>query len=207
MLLSSTGLFQMRQTCPNCGGTGQVISHPCKDCSGSGLIKERKTLTVRIPGGVETGSRLRLAGKGEGGVRGGPSGDLYVVIHVREHALFQRQDDDVFCECVVPFDLAALGGEVEVPTIHGFAKLKVPAGTESGAVFRLRGKGLSNPHHSRTGDQHVRLKVETPKKLGRKLRDIMASFRDTVSDSNYPDQQRMRKLAEEFYRRKEALQK
>jgi molecular chaperone DnaJ len=206
MLVSSTGFFQMRQTCPHCGGTGRVISNPCATCHGAGRVKERKTLNLKIPPGVETGSRLRLAGKGEGGVRGGPAGDLYVVIHVREHELFKRQDEDIFCDFAISIDVAAMGGEVEIPTIHGFAKLKIPPGTESGAVFRLRGKGLATPHHVGTGDQHVRIRVETPKKLSRAMKDLLLSFREASGEASYPDRKRLRKMAEEFYRRKAALQ-
>lgn len=206
MLVSSTGFFQMRQSCPNCGGTGQVIGSPCTACRGAGRVKERKTLNLKIPAGVETGSRLRLAGKGEGGIRGGPAGDLYVVIHVREHELFKRQDNDTFCDFAIPIDVAALGGEVEIPTVHGYAKLKIPPGTESGAVFRLRGKGLATPHHSGVGDQHVRVRVETPKKPSRAMKDLLQSFRSASGDSHYPDSKRLRKMAEEFYRRKAALQ-
>jgi molecular chaperone DnaJ len=205
ILVSSTGFFQMRQTCGTCGGTGQTIANPCAGCGGTGLRKIRKTLNLKIPAGVETGSRLRLAGKGEGGVRGGPAGDLYVVIHVREHALFKRQDEDVFCELAIPMEIAALGGEIEVPTVHGFAKLKIPPGTDSGAVFRLRGKGLSTPHHSRVGDQHVRIRVETPKKLSRKMKELLQSLASTSSDANYPDQKTARRIAEEFYHQKDTL--
>ena len=206
-LISSTGFFQMRQTCPVCGGTGQVVINPCTACHGLGRVKQRKTITLKIPPGVETGSRLRLAGKGEGGLRGGPAGDLYVVIHVREHPLFKRRDEDIFCEYPVPLHVIALGGEIEVPTIHGFAKLKIPPGTKSGAIFRLRGKGLAGPHHDRTGDQHVMVTVETPKRLGPRPKKIMREFADATDETNYPELRRLHEIAEEFYRHKAQIRK
>ncbi len=205
MIVSSSGFFQMRQSCSICGGTGQVVRNPCGNCGGTGRNKIRKTLTLKIPAGVETDSRLRLAGKGEGGVRGGPPGDLYVVVHVKEHELFHRQDEDVLCRISVPFHVAALGGEVEVPTIHGVAKLKIPSGCESGATFRLRGKGLAALHSGRPGDQHVQIQVETPKKLNSKQKAALRVFSDTLSSSNHPEQARIRKVAEEFYRNKDTM--
>jgi len=206
-LVSSTGFFQMRQTCPNCGGTGKVILNPCATCHGAGRVKERKTITLKIPAGVETGSRLRLTGKGEGGLRGGPSGDLYVVIHVKEHPLFKRNDEDIYCEYPVPLHVVALGGEIEVPTIHGFAKLKIPAGTTSGTVFRLRGKGIGGPHHGRPGDQHVMVVVETPKKLSGKQKRAMRDFAELSDDDNYPEHRRLHHIADKFYQHKEAIKK
>ena len=179
-----------------------MITKPCASCGGSGLVKERQKLNLKIPPGVETGSRLRLSGKGEGGVRGGPPGDLYVVIHVRESQLFKRQDLDIVCEIAVPFHIAALGGEVEIPTIHGFAKLKIPAGSETGAIFRLRGKGLPDPRSSHTGDQHIQIHAETPKKLNGKMKALLEQFNDATGESQYPEVRKTRKLAEQFYREK-----
>ena len=184
-----------------------MIKNPCSTCHGAGRVKQRKTITLKIPAGVETGSRLRLAGKGEGGLRGGPSGDLYVVIHVKEHALFKRRDEDIFCEYPIPLHMAALGGDIEVPTIHGFAKLKIPAGTKSGAVFRLRGKGMVGPHHGRPGDQHVMVIIETPKKLNGKQKKAMREFADLSDQGNYPELKRLHQLAEEFYRHKADIEK
>ena len=205
MQVSSSGFFQMRQTCPICGGSGSVNTRPCADCNGSGRVKNRRTLTLKIPSGVETGSRLRLARKGEGGSRGGPPGDLYVVIHVREHDLFKRRDDDIFCEIPIPFHIACLGGDVQVPTIHGLAKLKVPAGCESGSVFRLRGKGINPPHGGRAGDQHVCVMVETPKRLGARQKHALRDLGKSLTDANYPEQEKTRKTAEGFYRHKESM--
>jgi molecular chaperone DnaJ len=181
-----------------------VISNPCTSCGGAGLVKERQKLNVKIPAGVETGSRLRLAGKGEGGVRGGTAGDLYVVIHVREHAFFTRRDGDIWSEMPIPFHVAALGGQVEVPTIHGFAKLKIPAGSESGSVFRLRGKGITDAYYGNTGDHHIQIRVETPKKLNGKMKDLLQTFGEAAGESQYPDVRSMRKAAEQYYREKNA---
>jgi molecular chaperone DnaJ len=207
MIVSSSGFFQMRQSCSVCGGTGQVVRNQCGICGGSGRIKTRKTLTLKIPAGVETGSRLRLAGKGEGGVRGGPSGDLYVVIHAKEHELFERHDEDVYCVIFIPFHLSALGGEVEVPTIHGMAKLKIPPGSESGSTFRLKGKGLSSLHGGRPGDQHVQVQAETPKKLNSKQKAALRAFSDSLSGSNHPKQERLQKVASKFYEHKASMDK
>lgn len=198
-VIMQSGFIQMRQTCSSCQGTGSVISNPCRDCSGSGRVKKRSELTLRIPPGVETGSRLRLAGKGEGGVRGGEPGDLYVVIHVREHALFKRHDDDIYCEVPIPFDISVLGGEIDVPTIYGPARLKIPAGTESGKLFRLKGKGIVSPHTSRPGDQHVQVVIEVPEKLSRAQKKILREFSDASSESNYPLRRKVDQVAQEFY--------
>ena len=203
-LVSSSGFFQMRQTCSVCGGSGQVVSHPCTTCKGTGLVKENQKISMRIPAGVETGSRLRLAGKGEGGTRGGPSGDLYVVMHVKEHPVFKRRDVDIISEVPISFHVAALGGDVEVPTIHGYAKLKIPAGSETGSVFRLRNKGLTDPHHGGTGDHHVQILVETPKKLNGKLKDLLKRFEAESTESQYPERAKMRRAVDQFYREKDA---
>lgn len=199
VIQTSTGFFQMRQTCDACGGAGRVNSTPCTACRGAGRVKERKTITLKIPPGVETGSRLRLAGKGEGGIRGGPSGDLYVVIHVKEHEFFKRQDIDVFCEMPIGIHVAALGGEVQVPTIHGYAKLKVPSGTQGGALFRLRGKGLPDPHGGRPGDQHVSVMVEIPERLNGSQKRMLQQFSESTGDTNYAKARRVRKIAEKFF--------
>ncbi len=204
-VVSGGGFFQMRQTCPVCGGTGSIVTSPCKVCQGAGRVKSRKKLTLKIPPGVENGSRLRLSGKGEGGIRGGPPGDLYVVLHVGQHELFERRGDDLYCEVPIPFEIAALGGEVEVPTIDGYAKLKIEAGTENGKVFRLRSKGMPNVEGYGRGDQHVRIVVEVPVKLSSKQKALLKELGDSRSDSNYPVQEGFRKLVESFYERKHSL--
>lgn len=207
MVISSSGFFQVRQTCPACGGAGQTITRPCRECQGEGRVKARRTLSLKIPAGVETGSRLRLAGKGEGGARGGPAGDLYVVIHVRPHAFFQRRGDDIYCDMPLPFPIAALGGEIEVPTIQGYAKLKIPAGTESGTVLRLRGKGVAGPRGYGVGDQHIRLHVVVPDKLDRAQRDLMNRLAESADNDSYKGLRETRRIADEFYARKAAVEK
>lgn len=207
VLVSSNGFFQMRQTCPACGGAGETIANPCRTCRGEGRVRARRALSLKIPAGVETGSRLRLAGKGEGGARGGAPGDLYVVLHVRPHDLFQRRDDDVFIEMPVSFDVAALGGEIEVPTIHGYAKLKIPAGTASGTVFRMKGKGLSAMRGFGSGDQHVRAVVEVPQHLTGKQKDALRLFVDSSTADNYPGIRELRARADVFFEHKKTIEK
>ena len=207
MVISSNGFFQVRQTCPSCGGMGETIRNPCRDCRGEGRVKAQRTIELKIPPGVETGSRLRLVGKGEGGARGGLAGDLYVVLHVHPHELFQRRDEDIFCEAPIPFHIAALGGEIEVPTIHGYATLKIPAGTESGSAFRLRGKGLPGLHGAPSGDHHIRVVIEAPVSLSGAQRDMLKAFGQSCLDSNHPQWQGMRKKADVFYEHKKAMGK
>jgi len=202
----SSGFFSVRQTCPACSGTGEVIEKVCSACRGSGRVQGRNKLTLKIPPGVETGSRLRAAGKGEGGARGGEAGDLYVVLHVRPHPVFQRQADDIFCEVPIPYDVAALGGEIQVPTIHGYAKLKIPAGTPSGKMFRIRGKGVDLPQQFGKGDHHVRIRIEVPRNLTGSQKKLVRQLGAEVMPDNYPEQRRFYSDADEFFRRKETLE-
>lgn len=206
-VVSGGGFFQVRQTCPICGGAGTIITNPCKTCHGEGRVKTRKRLTLRIPKGVEGGSRLRLAGKGEGGLRGGPPGDLYVVLHVHEHDVFERRGDDLFCEVPVPFETAVLGGEIRVPTIDGLAKLKLAAGTESGKVFRLRGKGIPNVEGYGRGDLHVRVVVEIPSKLSSKQKKLLKEYESQSDESQYPGVKGFRARVERFFERRDGMQK
>lgn len=203
-VVMQSGFFQVRQTCPSCGGSGEIISNPCRECRGEGRVKTRKSITLKIPAGVETGSRLRLAGKGEGGSRGGPPGDLYVVVHVKNHPFFQRHGDDIIVEMPVPMDIAALGGNVEVPTVQGYASLKIPAGTASGTVLRLRGKGIAAVGGGRIGDQHVRVIVEVPDRLDRAQRKALETFAAACNLDNYPQMKQVRRNAEQFYQRRDA---
>jgi molecular chaperone DnaJ len=207
VLVSASRFFQLRQTCPSCSGAGEVVSSPCRECRGEGRVKGKRTLAIKIPAGVETGSRLRLAGKGEGGARGGSAGDLYVVLHVKQHELFQRRDEDIFIEMPIPMHIAALGGEIEVPTIHGYTTLKIPAGTENGTVFRLRDKGVSGIHSGRNGDQHVRVVIEVADRLSRQQKDLLRKFGESCGETNHARLQQLRKKAEQFYQHKEALEK
>jgi len=169
----SQGFFSIQQACPTCHGTGKVIPEPCATCHGAGRVKKHKTLSVKIPAGVDEGDRIRLGGEGEAGVNGGPSGDLYVVIHQKEHAVFQREGDSLHCEMPISFTLAALGGEVEIPTLEGQAKVKVPAETQSGQVLRLRGKGIKGVHSSYPGDLLCEVVVETPVRLTDRQKDLL----------------------------------
>lgn len=204
-VVSGGGFIQFRQTCPTCRGSGEVIEKPCTACGGSGLVRARRTIQVKIPAGVETGSRLRIPGKGEGGLRGGPPGDLYIVLHVREHEFFKRDDLDILCEMPVPFHIAMLGGDVHVPTIHGSAELKIPAGTENGSVFRLRGKGITNPRYG-TGDHHVIVRIEIPQGLGGKEKKKLQEAAALLGDKHFPLSRKMQKMAEKFYDRKRVLE-
>jgi molecular chaperone DnaJ len=183
------------------------VPHPCPACQGSGRTKSRKRITLRIPPGVETGSRLRLAGKGEAGGRGGPPGDLYVVLHVKKHELFERRGDDLSCEIPVPFETLALGGDVDVPTVDGFAKLKLAPATENGKVFRLRGKGIENVEGYGRGDLHVRVVVEVPAKLDGRQKKLIHELEESRGEGNYPLGRRFAQLAEAFYQRKSAMNK
>ncbi|MGH8616649.1 MAG: molecular chaperone DnaJ [Burkholderiales bacterium] len=174
------GFFSLQQTCPRCHGTGKIIPEPCDACSGAGRIKEHKTLAVKIPAGVDEGDRIRLSGEGEAGANGGPPGDLYVVIQIKPHTVFQRDHNDLHCEMPVSFATAALGGEIEIPTLEGSAKIKIPAETQSGKVFRLRGKGIKGVRSASHGDLHCHVVVETPVNLTARQKELLAEF-DTIS--------------------------
>ena len=174
------GFLTVARTCPQCAGEGQVNRHPCKPCGGEGRIAHDRTLKVRIPAGVEDGMQLRLSGEGEGGLRGGPPGDLYVVVHVREHAFFTRHGHDLLCTLPVTFTQAALGAEVDVPLLEGTAKLKVPAGTQNAEILRLPGKGMPAVQGRGRGDACYRVVVEVPAKLSARQRELLEEF-DRVS--------------------------
>lgn len=206
-VVASSGFFQVRQTCQVCGGKGRVITKPCRECHGTGRQKTRKRLTLRIPPGVETGSRLRLAGRGEGGVRGGGSGDLYVILHVKPHAFFHREGNDLYCEVPVPFDVAALGGDVEVPTLEGMARLRIEAGTESGKVFRLRGKGAPSVEGYGSGDLHVKATIEVPSRLSSKQRKSLREFADQCNEDNYPMVRKLHEQAVAFMKARDDLKR
>lgn len=170
------GFFSIQQTCPRCHGSGKVVTDPCRSCSGAGRIKRQKTLAVKIPAGVDEGDRIRLSGEGEAGVNGGPPGDLYVVIQVRAHAVFQRDHNDLHCEMPVSFATAALGGEIEIPTLDGHAKIRIPAETQSGQMFRLRGKGIKGVRSTTHGDLLCHVVVETPVKLTDRQKELLREF-------------------------------
>ncbi|MGH8643274.1 MAG: molecular chaperone DnaJ [Gammaproteobacteria bacterium] len=175
------GFFSIQQTCPKCRGRGQIIAEPCRQCRGQGRIKEHKTLSVKVPAGVDTGDRIRLTGEGEPGEAGGPPGDLYVSVNVRAHPIFTREGPHLLCEVPIGFVTAALGGEFEVPTLAGKVALKVPAGTQTGKVFRLRGKGVQTVRGGEIGDLHCRVVVETPVDLSDEQKQILREFDNTLT--------------------------
>lgn len=170
------GFFSVQQTCPRCHGTGKIIPRPCKTCGGSGRVQKQNTLDVKIPAGVDSGDRIRLSGQGEAGINGGPSGDLYVQIRVKPHKLFKREGNDLHCEVPISFATAALGGELEVPCLDGRVILKVPAETQTGRLFRMKGKGVKSVHGGNTGDLICRVVVETPVNLTVRQREILKEF-------------------------------
>ncbi|KMW58975.1 Chaperone protein DnaJ [Candidatus Rhodobacter oscarellae] len=181
------GFFTVERTCPTCAGAGQIISNPCAACGGSGRVNKDRALSVNIPAGVETGTRIRLAGEGEAGLRGGPNGDLYIFIEVQEHALFQRDGQDLFCHVPVSMASAALGGDIEVPTMDGGrSRVKVPAGSQSGRQMRLRGKGMPGLRGSGHGDMFIELAVETPVNLTTRQKEILREF-EKLSEENNPE--------------------
>lgn len=183
------GFFSVQQTCPTCRGKGTVISDPCPDCHGQGRIEETKTLSVKVPPGVDTGDRIRLSGEGEAGADGGPAGDLYVQVSVREHEIFQRDGRNLYCEVPISIIDAALGGELEVPTLDGRVKLKVPAETQTGKLFRLRGKGVAPVRGGSAGDLLCRVVVETPVNLTAKQKELLQEFQASMKgDKNSPRQ-------------------
>jgi molecular chaperone DnaJ len=174
------GFLTVARPCPNCRGTGKTIAKPCPACRGAGRVGRERHLTVKIPAGIATGQRLRLYGEGEHGSAGGPSGDLYVVVHVQEHAFFHREGDDLYCELSMPFHIVALGGEVKVPTLDGRDTINIPAGTQPGTRFKLRGKGMPNVSGRGHGDLHVIARVEVPKKLTKEQRQIVEQLARTM---------------------------
>lgn len=179
------GFFTVERTCPTCQGAGQMINNPCKPCSGAGRTEKERSLSVNIPAGVETGTRIRLGSEGEAGLRGGPAGDLYIFIEVKEHDLFQRDSVNLYCHVPVSIGTAALGGDIEVPTIDGGrSRVKVPAGSQSGRQMRLRSKGMPALRGGSAGDMFIELAVETPVNLTTRQKEIMREFEDVAADNN-----------------------
>lgn len=206
-VISGGGFFRVQSPCPVCKGTGSVVRNPCRTCRGSGRVKEKSTISLKIPRGVDTGVRLRMAGKGEGGQRGGAAGDLHVVISVLDHPLFERDGDDLICTVPITPDVAALGGEVEVPTLDGFAKLKISSGTTNGKLLRLRDKGCPVLNGRGFGDLLVRLEVEIPTKLNSKQKAALEAFRDAFDKSSYPEMRKFHEHAEKFLAERDNLKK
>ena len=183
------GFFSIQQTCPTCHGTGKVIPEPCTACNGVGRVKKHKTLSVKIPSGVDDGDRIRLSGEGEAGVNGGPPGDLYVVVQLKPHSVFQREGADLHCEMPITFTVAALGGEIHIPTLDGEAKIKIPAETQSGQVFRLRGKGIRPVRQTSSGDLMCHVVVETPVRLTDRQKELLRELEEinkTDGDKHNP---------------------
>ena len=204
VVTAGAGFIQFQQTCPVCHGEGTIIRNPCKACGGTGRIKKRRKISLRIPKGVDTGSRIRLSGKGEAGLRGGEPGDLYVVIQVRDHEIFQREDDDLACVVHVPLNVVALGGQVSVPTPDGEASLKIPAGTPGGKVFRLRGKGMPSLHGG-VGDLLVQIAIEVPVHLDSAQKKALEEFAKHSDDKNYPEAKHAKKNVAAFLKRRQVL--
>lgn len=193
------GIFVQQTTCPECRGAGQTIDDPCGDCHGDGRLEREDRIKIKIPPGVDDGIRLRSSGNGDAGMRGGPSGDLYVFLHVRAHNVFQREDDDLFCEVPLPFAVAALGGEIDVPTLEGKASIKVPAGTQGGTVFRLRGRGMPEVGGGRKGDLHIQVSVEVPTNLDNSQKEKLREFAESIGEKNSPMQEGFLERAKKFF--------
>jgi len=198
-VISSRGFFQVSQTCPRCRGAGQIIEKPCRQCDGEGRVEKLSRVKLKIPAGIGEGSRLRSSRNGEAGIRGGPQGDLYVVVHIKEHKVFQRDGDNLYCEVPISFSVAALGGEIDVPTLEGRAHLKVPPGTQSGQMFRLRGKGIANVNGRGRGDLLARLIVEVPSHLNVEQRRKLEEFAELCGDENTPLRKSFFERAKEFF--------
>jgi molecular chaperone DnaJ len=199
-VLSSRGIFSIAQTCPRCEGAGRVVEKPCRTCRGAGRREKASRITIRIPAGVDNAARLRSAGNGEGGVRGGPPGNLYVVLHVRPHEIFEREGDDLLCEMPISFVQAALGAELEVPTLAGTAHIRIPAGTQPGTLFRLKGKGVKNVQGHGQGDLHVRVNVEVPEHLNASQRAKLQEFGELCDANVNPRSRSFFEKAKQFFR-------
>jgi len=185
-VVASRGFFQVAQTCPNCQGTGQVVEKPCRDCGGEGRQEKTSRVKLKIPAGIDDGTRLRSSGNGEAGIRGGGRGDLYVVIHLREHAIFTREGMNLHCDVPLPFTTAVLGGEIQVPTLDSTASLKIPAGTQSNTTFKLRGRGMPALQSSSRGDLYTRVQVEVPTQLNGEQKRKLEEFAELCGDHNTP---------------------
>jgi len=178
------GFFSVSKSCGKCSGTGRHITNPCRKCRGHGAIQEQKTVNLKIPAGVDAGSRLKIVGEGEPGLNSGPNGDLYVILDVQEHEIFKREGTDLFCDLPISFTNAALGAEIEVPTLDGSAKLKIPAGTQSGKIFTLKGKGAPRVGSQQRGSQLIRVSVEVPKKLSQRQKELLEEFASLSTDDS-----------------------
>jgi molecular chaperone DnaJ len=193
------GIFIQQTTCPECRGTGETIADPCPDCRGEGRVTKNSRIKIRIPAGVEDGTRLRSSGNGDAGVRGGAAGDLYVFLHVKPHDVFEREGSDLYCKVPLRFTTAALGGELEVPTLDGKASIKIPAGTQGGTLFRLRERGVPVLSGGRKGDLHVEVQVEVPTRLSAEQQEKLREFAESIGDHNSPMQESFFEKARKFF--------
>lgn len=197
---TSQGFFTIERPCPACQGRGETIEDPCQACSGSGRVTKERTLSVNIPAGVEDGTRIRLAGEGEAGLRGGPTGDLYIFLSIKTHEFFQRDGSDVFCKVPIAMTTAALGGQIDVPTLEGVTtRVKIPEGTESGKQFRLKGKGMPVLRSKVTGDMYIEVDVETPKNLTRRQRELLEEFEKASHKETSPESAGFFSRVKEFF--------
>jgi len=199
-VISSRGFFQISQTCSRCRGVGQIVEKPCRQCGGEGRMEKAGRIKLKIPAGIADGSRLRSPRNGEAGIRGGPQGDLYVVVHIKEHEIFQRDEDNLYCEVPIAFTTATLGGEAPVPTLDGKAHVKIPAGTQSGQMFKLRGKGIVHVNGRERGDLLVRVIVEVPTRLNAEQRAKLQEFAELCGEENTPLRKSFFERAKEFFR-------
>ncbi len=199
-VISSRGFFQISQTCSRCRGVGQIVEKPCRQCGGEGRMEKAGRIKLKIPAGIADGSRLRSPRNGEAGIRGGPQGDLYVVVHIKEHEIFQRDEDNLYCEVPIAFTTATLGGEAPVPTLDGKAHVKIPAGTQSGQMFKLRDKGIVHVNGRERGDLLVRVIVEVPTRLNTEQRAKLQEFAELCGEENTPLRKSFFERAKEFFR-------
>ena len=198
------GFFTLQQTCPACRGTGQTIPYPCADCNGSGRVQKNRTISIKIPSGVDNADRIRLSNEGEAGINGGPAGDLYVDITVREHSIFTREGSNLFCNVPTSYSTAVLGGVVKVPTIDGAVNLTIPSETQSGKVFRLKGKGITSYRDTRIGDLYCKLQIETPVNLDSKQKSLLKQFEESINSSSKnhrPHKSSWKKSVKQFFDR------
>lgn len=199
-IISSRGIFSIAQTCPRCEGRGRVVDKPCRACGGAGRRERTTKVKIKVPAGVDGGSRLRSSGNGEAGVRGGPPGDLYVVLHVKRHDIFEREGDDLICEVPISFAQAALGTDIEVPTLEGHAEVSIPSGTQTGTLFRLKGKGVKNVQGYGSGDLMVRVQVEVPTKLNSPQRAKLEEFAKLCDENVHPNSKGFFEKAKRLFR-------
>lgn len=199
-VIMSRGIFQVQQACPDCQGSGEIVSDPCRDCRGTGMTKESARVRINIPAGIEDGSRLRSSGNGNAGTKNGPAGDLYVVIQVKQHEIFEREGDDLHCQMPLSFTSAALGGEIIVPTMGAKATVKVPAGTQNGTTFRLRGKGMKTLGSDHHGDLYVHVQIAVPTKLSAEQRAKLEDYAKSLGETTSPMEESFFEKAKKFFR-------